>query len=560
MADVPLLPGNSATRPEAGRDGVEQAVLGTMLVGILLFGLGLYALAVWFDWLPWLRGWRQYPEGWTWRTYPVPPMERFEPVVLAVIGIWSAVLLAELGHSAPWQHNRSTGNGVVVALYLVVMIVLGYALQMGLLGLKAANAQQLLVERETNRVFSGYFNLAASTNDASTFFSRYPAVFDTKICPHCHDHPPGPGLYYWLNIRAAELLPADWRNTAANWTWDLLGTETSMAQLRPSLTDAQILGALSGGTLLLLLSAAVVVPLFGLARLLGPPGSEFRLAALGLALPGLMLMAPEFDQLLATIAAAAVLFGLRGLLARDPAVAGLWGLAAGIAVALGLFFSWGLAALLVVIGCLGAAAWFFSRSVLVPQESERPRLAAVELLPWGGGIVAGVIVPLAALQFGARLDLAYVFQYNLRNAALAEANRPYDVWLLYGPLDFVQFLGLPLAVATLFALVPKPWRGRLRGPGREDLIWHEHGAERPMPWYAGLNVYAVALILLLLILDLAGRSKAEQGRLFIFLMPLALASFYLWTGRRRPRSSVITLLFFTQMLVCIVIGARWFVP
>src|SRR3954451_12028824 len=136
MADVPLLPGNSATRPEAGRDGVEQAVLGTMLVGILLFGLGLYALAVWFDWLPWLRGWRQYPEGWTWRTYPVPPMERFEPVVLAVIGIWSAVLLAELGHSAPWQHNRSTGNGVVVALYLVVMIVLGYALQMGLLGLK----------------------------------------------------------------------------------------------------------------------------------------------------------------------------------------------------------------------------------------------------------------------------------------------------------------------------------------------------------------------------------------------------------------------------------------
>ena len=61
-------------------------------------------------------------------------------------------------------------------------------------------------------------------------------------------------------------------------------------------------------------------------------------------------------------------------------------------------------------------------------------------------------------------------------------------------------------------------------------------------------------------LDLAGKSRSEQGRLLIFLMPLALAAFYLWVGRWRPRPAVVSQLFFAQMLVCVVIGARWFVP
>src|SRR3954451_14308606 len=114
MADVPLLPGNSATRPEAGRGGVEQAVLGTMLVGILLFGLGLYALAVWFDWLPWLRGWRNYPEGWTWRTFPAPPLDSFVPVLVAIAGIWAAVLLAERAYHAPRVIRARAGKLSIV--------------------------------------------------------------------------------------------------------------------------------------------------------------------------------------------------------------------------------------------------------------------------------------------------------------------------------------------------------------------------------------------------------------------------------------------------------------
>jgi hypothetical protein len=67
-------------------------------------------------------------------------------------------------------------------------------------------------------------------------------------------------------------------------------------------------------------------------------------------------------------------------------------------------------------------------------------------------------------------------------------------------------------------------------------------------------------VLVLAGIDLAGKSKSEEGRVLIFLMPLALAGFYLWMGRLRPRPAVVSQLFFAQMLVCVVIGARWFVP
>jgi hypothetical protein len=81
-----------------------------------------------------------------------------------------------------------------------------------------------------------------------------------------------------------------------------------------------------------------------------------------------------------------------------------------------------------------------------------------------------------------------------------------------------------------------------------------------VPWYARINPYAWLFWGVLLAIDISGKSKAEQGRLLIFLMPVALAAVYLWAGRARPPAWVISALFFAQFAVCLVIGARWFVP
>ena len=132
-------------------------------------GLALYLLAVWFDWLPWLRGWRTYPEGWSWGTYPLPPLARFLPVPAWMTVLGGAVLL---GTRLLPVAARGVRARVGRDLVLVLLVLSSYGLQIALLGLKDANAQRLLVERVTNRVFTSYFTLAAApTTHLSTFFA-----------------------------------------------------------------------------------------------------------------------------------------------------------------------------------------------------------------------------------------------------------------------------------------------------------------------------------------------------------------------------------------------------
>jgi hypothetical protein len=156
---------------------------------------------------------------------------------------------------------------------------------------------------------------------------------------------------------------------------------------------------------------------------------------------------------------------------------------------------------------------------------------------------------LVAVALATRLDLPYVFSYNMRKLAEDDALRPYWPWVLYGPLDFLQFLGLPLAAATAIALVLPPETPT--------------STLDPRPFAASLaraNPYAAVLWLLLLVHDLTGNSRGELGRTLIFLMPVALTAVYWWAHHARPNTRVITGLFFAQALVCAVIGARWFVP
>jgi hypothetical protein len=304
----------------------------------------------------------------------------------------------------------------------------------------------------------------------------------------------------------------------------------------------------------------VVIPLFGLARLLGPRGYEFRLAGLGLALPGLMLMSPEFDQVLATITAAALYTGVRGLITPRAFSAAVWGAATGILLAAGLLLSWALAVFLVVLGLLGLGCAIFTRRTLLAREPEQSALpTAGQLLAWGSALAAGLAGSFVMLTLATRIDLVRIFEYNTKNAIRAEEQRPYLVWLFFGPLDFVQFLGLPLTLAALAALVVRPWRkgGAIAG---EQSPTSEAQIVPKAPWYTRLNVFALAFWLVVAGLDLAGRSKAEQGRLLVFIMPLALAAFYLWAGRGASRPGVVSQLFFAQMAVCVILGARWFVP
>src|SRR4051794_27397319 len=102
-----------------------------LAAGLLTVPLLLYCLAVLNDWLPDLRGWHNYPDGWTWPTYPFPPLQRFILPLGSIVGIWLAVVVAE------FLQGKALARRVLTPLFILALVIFGYALQIGLLGLKA---------------------------------------------------------------------------------------------------------------------------------------------------------------------------------------------------------------------------------------------------------------------------------------------------------------------------------------------------------------------------------------------------------------------------------------
>jgi hypothetical protein len=92
--------------------------------------------------------------------------------------------------------------------------------------------------------------------------------------------------------------------------------------------------------------------------------------------------------------------------------------------------------------------------------------------------------------------------------------RRYETWVGWNLWDFALFLGPPLVVA---------WLARL-GAEVRALVSRRAAGEAPgAP--LGLEVpFGIALLLALVVLDLSGRILGEAGRIWMFLMPFAVAA------------------------------------
>jgi hypothetical protein len=512
--------------------------------GLAVAGLGLWGLAVWMDWPPptadryagaagvgapiWakaqaLRGWGTYPDGWFWPLIAPAPPERW--ALLLGVGLLTGLALWR------WERRPPSGGGAT-ALAVAGLVLAGYLLQLGGLWLKHPNPNQLLLDRITNKAFTGYFSTALESPDISRFFVRYAdelARTDPgRLCGHCRTHPPGPVLAYWLPLHAVEALPAPRQQALA------AGLVAALRVTPPALPPAAIVVAILAGHALLLAGALIVVPLYGLARRLAGGKRALPLAALGLTLPAVLLMNPEFDQLLATLAVALLYVALCGLEAGRRA--GWWGLGAGLLFALCLFWSFGLAVLAVPLGVMALAAaaraWRGPRAAPPAPEGSA---AGMRLLRWACGVAVGAAAPWLVYWVGGHVDLPRVLQItsgvHLEGITVL---RPYAPWVVFDLVDALQFLGLPVAVASLLTL----WRRRDR-------------------W---LNRYGLLFWGVLLALDLSGTARAEVGRLWMFLMPLALMGLYGAAGHGLIGRRQVWGLLGAQFVACVLIGARWMTP
>lgn len=497
-----------------------------------------YGLAIWFDWLPWLRGYKTYPDGWSWRYLSdFPPASRFiAPLVLLAAG-WAVVRFME-------RRAERAGRWPVV-LGLGALVLLGWAFELTLLHLKYGRGHQLLTSRVLDSEFTGYFGAALGVSSLDAFVSDWRTIL--AACNHCKNHPPGTTLFYWAIIQAVTSLPASIQEWLAQVVPPLFGLRG-----RTGLPQIYVAAAFAAGHTILLLAAMIVIPAYGVARNLAGAKHAPALAALVLTIPGLMLMAPELDQVYAALASLALLLTLWSLQSVAVGLRVAWSAAAGLVMATGLYFTMGLVVWIALLLCLSLADLF---GMLLGPTSALP-------LPWGerSGRWVGWAVGFSGGIIGPFLLLNVLFGFNMLDV-LAQTREYYEtagrwmvpissIWFFYGPLDVGQFLGVPLGLASLGSL----WLGK-----RPSAVgWL---SPRIDGWFGGLNPYGIGLWGVVVVAFGGQVVMSEGGRQLLFVMPLAVYSLALAIGvRGLAATGPLYGLLGAQVLVCLAIGSRWLTP
>jgi hypothetical protein len=265
---------------------------------------------------------------------------------------------------------------------------------------------------------------------------------------------------------------------------------------------------LAGGVLALLvppLAALSVFPLHALARRLYGPRTAWHAAALFPLLPISGQVAPDVLGVLPVTAAYALF--VRGLDRREG-----WAmLAAGALIGAASFLSLGLAFALAPLGVYA----------LLRIGVERPRVLAATAVR----LAAGWLAPWALLAVGFGVDVVGIWQNGLgRHMTL---DRPYARWVVFNLVDFLQMSGAPL---MLLLAVGLPWLLRQRRRG-----------------------WTVAMLGSLLALDLAGVTRGEVSRIWVFLSPAFTAAaapvLRAWLRFRLPAFAVLLVLALAQLVV-----------
>jgi hypothetical protein len=474
--------------------------------------------AIRLDALPWLRGPAPYPPEWQWGYRPVP-LARLLPAALVACG--TLACLAASGIPRARSHPRAAARLLLAAAFLG-----GVVFQLALLEREPRGALRALMARAISPSISSYHAVAVSEagRDPAAFLRAHARLLPrlAQGSKHAATHPPGPVLWYRGALALCErsAMLTDRLLAAAG-----VARRASQSEEGRAIRAAALLGALG----LTVLGVLTLWPLAALAEALGwTPLPAARLAVLWTLLPGPALMTPALDATVAFAVTGSLALLVRAGHGASPRRAWLLATLAGAGGGVAMFTSYGAMGFL----ALGGLA------VLAASTEERPRFRRAA----GACLLAGALT--ALLAFGLPGLLGHQPLLALRNAlevhrALFTAPRDYLLWLAFDPLDFVFFLGLPVAAASLWALGGSLARG-MRGARLDSL-------DRPR------LAFATGLIVLLLF----GVTRGEVGRLWIPLMPLALVSAA--AGHERPGAVETTVLALLVALQTLVTASCWLV-
>ncbi len=466
---------------------------------------GLIVSDVW----PGLRGPAPGTSEWYW-FYQPRPWVRWLPA--------AGVAITVVAFAAWWWPRPGHSRWPVALLILLALV-----LQVALVYADRPNVGGELVDRTLSKATNGYVATAGEIDDLNAALRDYPALMTMFDNEHARTHPPGLIVAHWTTDSLLARMPSLTAVLAAPVRFWRCTDLWIMA--RPLSTSA---GLLLWSWVPVLAAALTVWPGYAIGRRwYGEQGG--RLAALlTAAVPALLIFSPSPDQLFALLSLVSLWLLLVGLEERRP----LATLGAGLIVGLMSFLSLGNAVWFALLGAYLAVSLIWPLSGAAPFWRQRgwwqaPALLAVGaaafwLVYWAGWGVA----PWSVAQVG--LD---------QHSTLVTSLRRYDWWLVYNPLDFALFVGLPVLAGFVWQVGSAV----------------RHADERAAPQ----GRLALLLAATLIALTLAGTTRGEVGRLWMLFMPLAAVLAGGRLAAALESRCTILLVVAAQLLLALSLGLAW---
>ena len=451
--------------------------LNIILIVILLTTLA-FLVALSLNLSPYLRG----PTEWRW-AYAIPgrPGRLCIPALLLSLYLLLAfkwVRQATRINQPALSLSKGPARWLRWTLWLALLLA-APSIQASLMAVEYPDFLRSLFYRTVSVSSSGVFSVGSTIEGASNFLRRYPALMPT-FPVHPQRYPPGLPLLFYLTRRLLEKTPA---------LADALAFRLRLYQCHDlnlmRLSNATI-GSAVVQMALPLASGLTLLPLYGLARHVYGQRIAAWTVALYPLVPSFALWSARWEQLYPLLACTAWYFFYIGLTgSRRPAL-----LAAGLTLSIASLLNFSLLTLLLPMG-LFALFWLLAN----PQRYWNCWRA---LLPHGVVFLVGLaslwIIYQLAFHTGFPDVWCVSMSYHLG------LRRSYWTWLGYHLYDFFTFLGLPLALLFVIALVK----------GIRDLRWRR------------CDALALGFALGLLLLDLSGTSRGEVARVWLFLTPFAV--------------------------------------
>ena len=465
----------------------------------------LFLAALALNLSPYLRG----PDEWRW-AYALPgkPARLWVSALtlslyLVLVCIWVRQVTRREQPSpreggVSWRHRW----GFPICLVLAAPLI-----QASLLALDYSDVLMPVFYRTVSASASGVFSVGSAIEDAGDFLHHYPTLMPT-FPVHPQRYPPGLPLLFYLARRLLEKTPP---------LADALGFHLRLYQCHDltlmRLPNATI-GAAAIQMVLPLVSGLTLLPLYGLAQRAYGKRTAVWAAALYPVVPSFALWSGRWEQFYPLLACTAWYFfhvSLTRPRRSTLSQSAIYSLAAGFTLSIASLLNFGNLALLLPMG-LFALFWLVTQ----PSAIRNPQSAICNLLAFLIGLASPWIVYQLAFGTGFLAIWRVSMSYHLG------LNRSYWTWLGYHLYDFFIFLGLPLALLFLAALV-KAIRDLTRNFATrhsQSAICNPQSAIRN-PQFP-IDMLTLGFALGLLILDLSGTSRGEVARVWLFLTPFAV--------------------------------------